>query len=147
MDDAYFSAEQVAEQLGMHVKTIQRYIRQGQLPASRIGKRWRVSARDLAAFTQRQRTQTPAEPAESRVKASAVLDIRVESRDEAIRIVNTLTAVLNGKPPEYGNSTLTAQFLESERMVRVALWGELRFTQTMLGFVASLTGEGTEGFW
>lgn len=146
MDDAYFTAEQVAEQLGMHVKTILRYIREGQLPASRIGKRWRVSARDLAAFTERQRTQKTEEPAAARVKASAVLDIRVESRDEAIRIVNTLTAVLNGKPPEYGNSTLTAQFLEPERMVRVALWGELRFTQTMLGFIAALTGEGTEGF-
>jgi excisionase family DNA binding protein len=141
MDDAYFSAEQVAEQLGMHVKTILRYIREGDLPASRFGKRWRVSARDLAAFTRRQRTQKPGEPAASRVKASAVLDIRVESRDEAIRIVNTLTAVLNGKPPEYGESTLTAQFLETEGTVRVALWGELRFTQTMLGFIATLTGE------
>ena len=146
MDNAYFTAEQVAEQLGMHVKTILRYMREGQLPASRIGKRWRVSARDLAAFTEGQRTQKTEEPATACVKASAVLDIRVESRDEAIRIVNTLTAVLNGKPPEYGNSTLTAQFLEPERMVRVALWGELRFTQTMLGFVAALTGEGTEGF-
>ncbi len=145
MNDAYLSAEQVAERLGMHVKTIQRYIREGQLPASRIGKRWRVSARDLAAFTQRQRTQNPDKPAESRVRASAVLDIRVDSRDEAIRIVNTLTAALNGKPPEYGNSTLTAQFLESERTVRVALWGELRFTQMMLGFVATLADEGAEG--
>jgi len=144
MDDAYYSVEQVAEQLGMHVKTIQRYIREGLLPASRIGRRWRVSARDLGAFTRRQRTERPGESAAGRVKASAVLDIRVDSRDEEIRIVNTLTAVLNGKPPEYGESTLTAQFLEPERMVRVALWGGLRFTQTMLGFVASLTGEAAE---
>ena len=146
MNETYYSAEQVADQLGMHVKTILRYIREGLLPASRIGKRWRVSARDLAAFTESQRTGVPPEPASCRVKASAVQDIRVESRDEAIRIVNTLTAVLNGKPPEYGESTLTAQFLEPERMVRVALWGGLRFTQTMLGFVASLTGEEMEGF-
>jgi excisionase family DNA binding protein len=145
MDDAYYSAEQVADQLGMHVKTIQRYIREGHLPASRIGGRWRVSGRDLAAFAERQRARQPEEPAASRVKASAVLDIRVDSRDEAIRVVNALTAVLNGKPPEYGNSTLTAQFLEPEHMVRVALWGELRFTRTMLGFVAALTGEGAEG--
>jgi excisionase family DNA binding protein len=145
MDDTYYSAEQVAEALGMHVKTIQRYIREGALPASRIGRLWRVSGRDLADFAERNRTGRPEEPEEPKVKASVVLDIRTDSRDEAIRIVNTLTAVLNGKPPEYGTSTLTAQFIEPERTVRVALWGELRFTQTMLEFVAGLTGESEEG--
>ena len=145
MDDAFYSAEQVAGMLGLHVKTVQRYIREGLLPASRIGKRWRVSARDLNAFTQRQRSIKTQEPAESRVKVSTVLDIRVDLRDEAIRIVNTLTAALNSKPIEYGASTMTAQFIEPERTVRVAIWGELRFTQAMLDYVATLTDQTREG--
>jgi len=145
MGDSFYSAEQVAQMLGMHIKTIQRYMREGTLPATRIGKRWRVSGHDLSAFTERPAAEKPVERGEAPVKASTVLDIRVGGREEAIRIVNTLTAVLNGKPPEYGASTLTAQFIEPERTVRVALWGTLRFTQAMLGFVATLTGEETEG--
>ena len=145
MDDSFFSAEQVAQMLGMHVKTIQRYMREGVLPASRIGSRWRVSGHDLSAFTERRGAEKPPEPAETRVKASTVLDIRVNGRNDAIRIVNTLTAALNGKPPEYGASTMTAQFIEPERAVRVAMWGTLRFTQAMLGYVAALTdGESEE---
>ncbi len=145
MDDSFYSAEQVAEMLGMHIKTIQRYMREGVLSATRIGNRWRVSGHDLSAFTERPGAEKPSASAEAQVKASTVLDIRVDSRDGAIRIVNTLTAVLNGKPPEYGESTLTAQFIEPERTVRVALWGTLRFTQAMLGYVAALTNGESEG--
>jgi len=145
MDDSFYSAEQVAEMLGMHIKTIQRYMREGVLPATRIGKRWRVSGHDLSAFTERPGAEKPPEGAETQVKASTVLDIRVDSRDGAIRIVNTLTAALNSKPPEYGASTLTAQFIEPECTVRVALWGTLRFTQAMLGYVAALTDGESEG--
>jgi excisionase family DNA binding protein len=145
MDDSFYSVEQVAETLSLHVKTVQRYIREGALPASRIGRLWRVSGRDLNAFAEKNRNVKPVEPEEPKVRVSVVLDIRTNSRNEAIRIVNTLTAVLNGKPPEYGASTLTAQFIEPEQTVRVALWGGLRFTQAMLEFVAELTGEGEEG--
>ncbi len=144
MDESYFSPEQVAEMLGMHVKTIQRYMRQGILPAIRIGGRWRVSGNELSAFTEKQGREKPAEPKQRRISVSSVADIPVPSRDEAIRIVNTLTAVLNAKPPEYGRSTLTAQFIEPERAVRVALWGELSFTQAMLEFIAALTNGETE---
>lgn len=144
MNESYYTPEQVAEKLGMHVKTIQRYLRTGILPATRIGSRWRVSARDLATFTQANRMERSAPP-ERGIRVSSVLDIPTKSRDEAIRIVNTLTAALNAKPPEYGQSSMTAQFIESENMVRVALWGALRFTQAMLESIDMLTAIDQEG--
>ncbi len=144
MDQSYYTPEQVAEKLGMHVKTIQRYMRTGTLPATRIGNRWRVSEYDLAAFTQTKRMEKSAPP-ERGIKVSSVLDIPIKGRDEAIRIVNTLTAALNAKPPEYGQSSMTAQFIEPEDMVRVALWGSLRFTQAMLESIDMLTNDDREG--
>ena len=145
MDESYFSAEQVAEMLGMHIKTIQRYMREGVLPAARIGNRWRVSGHDLSAFTERRGDEKLKEPLDSPVMVSSVADIQVEGRDEAIRIMNTLTAGLNSKPPEYGASKMTVQFIEPERTVRVMLWGTLRFTQAMLQYIEGLTSAEQEG--
>lgn len=143
MSESFFNAEQVAEMLGLHIKTVQRYMREGVLPASRIGKRWRVSGHDLSAFTEAHRAES-AEPPERWVKVSTVVDIRTGNRAEAIRIANTLTAALNAKPPEYGQSTMTVQFIEPDQTVRVMLWGALGFIRVMLESIEMLTGEERE---
>ena len=38
-----YTADEVAERLNLHVKTIRRYIRDGRLKAKRIGKEYRVT--------------------------------------------------------------------------------------------------------
>jgi len=45
-----YSAEQVAERLGLHVRTVRSYVRDGRLKAVRIGKQYRIASDDLAAF-------------------------------------------------------------------------------------------------
>jgi MerR family transcriptional regulator, light-induced transcriptional regulator len=50
---------EVAERLGVHYMTAYRYVRTGQLIATRIGGRWRVAPSDLAAF-ERDRSIPPA---------------------------------------------------------------------------------------
>ena len=42
MDQDLYSVEQVAEQLGLHVKTVRNYVRDGRLKAVRIGKQYRM---------------------------------------------------------------------------------------------------------
>ncbi|MEU1430878.1 helix-turn-helix domain-containing protein [Nocardia sp. NPDC005746] len=51
MTVALYSAEQVAAILGLHVRTVRGYVRDGRLPAMRMGKQYRISERDLRAFT------------------------------------------------------------------------------------------------
>jgi excisionase family DNA binding protein len=46
-DKAYMSLEEVAETLGVTYQLIYRLVRSGELPASRLGKLYRVSRRDL----------------------------------------------------------------------------------------------------
>jgi hypothetical protein len=50
-----------------------------------------------------------------------------------------LTASLHAKPPEYGQASMQAQYIQQERMVRVTLWGELRFMAIMMDTVHALT--------
>ena len=47
---AVYSAEQVADILGLHVRTVRGYVRDGRLPAVRMGKQYRITERDLKAF-------------------------------------------------------------------------------------------------
>jgi excisionase family DNA binding protein len=146
MSETYYTVEQISEMLDIHPKTIQRYIREGKLRAVKLGKAWRVTGHDLSTFTES--TAVKPESAETGEKlqalASSVVDIPVTGKDEAIRIMNTLTAALNVKPPEYGLSSLHCQFIEEERKVRVMLWGGVRFTAAMMDAMTMLT-ENNEG--
>ena len=144
MPEKYYSAEQAAALLKMHIKTVQRYIREGKLRANKVGKSWRITGHDLSVFAEgtQERVESPSvftDPPSERVQISAVADIAAAGREEAIRIMNTLTAVMNVKPPEYGASSLQVQYLESERKVRVMLWGNPKFMEAMLGSITALT--------
>jgi excisionase family DNA binding protein len=150
VNETYYTVEQIAERLHMHSKTIQRYIREGKLRAGKVGKGWRVTGHDLSVFMESLQNADGPEgvnrkiPVEDRVRVSSVVDIRVYGRDEAIRIVNTLTAVLNAKPPEYGTSSMHTQYIQEEGKVRVTLWGGIRFMEAIMGSIAMLTESGEE---
>jgi excisionase family DNA binding protein len=145
--DKYYTVEQIANLLNMHPKTIQRYIREGKLIASKVGKSWRVTGHDLSVFTEKTKQviekitdiEGREKPKQEKVKISSVIDIETVDMDEGIRIMNTLTAALNSKPAEYGKSTMSTQFLEPEKKVRVMLWGNIKFMEDMLFFISSLT--------
>ncbi|MEN6594375.1 MAG: helix-turn-helix domain-containing protein [Clostridiaceae bacterium] len=145
MEKKFFTVEQIGELLKMHPKTIQRYIREGKLRAVKYGKGWRISGHDLSVFTEsasyeeaRQGQSFAASGAE-RAVASAVVDMTVSGREEAIRILNALTAGLNAKPREFGSSSMQAQYIEQERKVRVTLWGEPAVVAAVLSSVSELT--------
>ena len=147
MTEKYFTVEQIAALINMHPKTIQRYIREGKLRANKVGKSWRVTGHDLSVFTEgdyrvSQRVANAKEKPEcDKVKVSSVIDIDVDDMEEAMHIVNMLTAVLNTKPPEYGKTSMTAQYLEPELKVRIMLWGNIRFMDVMINSIAALTDQ------
>jgi excisionase family DNA binding protein len=144
MKEKYYSVEQISEMLNIHPKTIQRYIREGKLRAGKIGKSWRVTGHDLSVFMESTKLPTGKENIHSikksgyEIKVSSVIDIDVEGMDDAIRIMNTVTAALNTNLPEYGHPTMHAQFLESECRVRVTIWGNIQFAQAIIQLIMEL---------
>ena len=144
MIENYYSVEQISKLLDIHPKTIQRYIREGKLRAHKIGKAWRVSGHDLSLFTEQappaHRSDGLEKPLSSSHKstASSVIDIHINSKNDAIRIINTLNATMNVKPREYGQASLHTQLIESENMVRITLWGEIRFVAFMMDTIHAL---------
>jgi excisionase family DNA binding protein len=145
MSETYFSVEQIAQMLHIHKKTIQRYIREGKIRATKIGKSWRVSGHDLTRFTEGHSKDTEESssdhPVKERTKASSVIDIQVSGKDEAMRIINTITAVMNVKPREIGQASMHSQFMEQDNMVRMTLWGSVQFLSVMVSTLETLIEE------
>jgi len=146
MLDKFYSVDEIAELIKIHPKTVQRYIREGKLKASKVGKSWRVTGHDLSTFTEGSSDNFTAPPIlgetseQKAIKVSAVIDIPVADTQESMRIANTLTAISNSKPSEYGASSVQTQYLMSEKVIRIMVWGSLGFTQIILDSIAALTG-------
>ena len=56
--DKYYSKAEVAEVLGVHERTIARYLHSGKLKGARMGKAWRISESDIKAFYEEMKTET-----------------------------------------------------------------------------------------
>jgi len=48
MTTTYLTPRQVADQLGVHIRTVQRWVELGWLPVTRVGGRSRIAPGDLA---------------------------------------------------------------------------------------------------
>lgn len=138
MNKEYYTVEQISGMLDIHPKTIQRYIREGKLRASKVGKSWRINGHDLSVFIEsdsNKELSTEKQQVHGAL-ASSVIDIIVYGKEDAIRIMNSLTGALNSKPKEYGQSSMHSQYIESENMIRVTLWGDIRFMAVMMDTIS-----------
>jgi excisionase family DNA binding protein len=92
MSDTLYSVEQVADRLGLHVRTVRNYVREGRLKAVRIGKQYRIGAADLAAMTGRPESSFEPEPVRRtrHVEVSSIVEIDAVSPDTANRVTNLM---------------------------------------------------------
>jgi len=95
-----YSLEQVADQLGLHVRTVRSYVRSGRLNAVRIGKQYRVAREDLESIT------GPSGPRNAvaqhrRAEVSSVVQVDAVSEGTARRITDHLRDAVQ-KPRDDG---------------------------------------------
>ena len=67
IEKKYYSKKEVAEMLGVHPRTIGRYLLDGKLKGARFGKAWKISGEDVQAFYDTVKAQT-AKDIKARVK-------------------------------------------------------------------------------
>jgi len=139
MDKDYRTVEQISELLNIHPKTIQRYIREGKLRAIKVGKSWRVSGHDLSVFMEGNNVNSVNSKAERTITASSVIDIPTNGKEDAMRVVNLLTAAFNAKPSELSKTSMQSQYIEHENMVRIMLWGDIRFLSAIAEMILTIT--------
>ncbi|MBD8497893.1 helix-turn-helix domain-containing protein [Paenibacillus arenosi] len=157
MEEKFYTIDQIAEILGMHHKTIRKFITEGKLRATKVGKQWRISGHDLSIFMENNNvTISNKVEAENKniefstgdldtnkglnkVNVSTVVDINEVDADQYRKISNLLLAVMNSKDPKLSHSTIHIKHYQHENNVKVMLWGDLIFTKEMLDYISIFT--------
>ncbi|WP_328611893.1 helix-turn-helix domain-containing protein [Amycolatopsis sp. NBC_00345] len=93
MAQELYSVEQVADRLGLHVRTVRGYVRDERLKAVRIGKQYRISAADLAAFT----GAPPPSAAPRSAEATSIVELEGIDRATAGRLTTHVHASIHGQ--------------------------------------------------
>ncbi|MGW0825415.1 helix-turn-helix domain-containing protein [Streptomyces sp. NPDC002845] len=123
-----YTVDEVSDLLGLHAKTVRGYVRDGKLKATRVGKRYRIAADDLAEFTGRPVESTARESASRVRRAEATTIVHVDAVAPATvgRVSTMLGAIVMSGPGE-GESRLRVETIyEEERAaLKVILIGSL----------------------
>jgi excisionase family DNA binding protein len=136
----FYSPEQVAERLGLHVRTVRNYVREGRLRAVRIGKQYRIAQSDLANLTGQPASSldpTP-EPREKHVEVSSIVEIDGVTPETASRI-STLVVAASNAPRGNGVSTrIEVIYDERREHLKVVLVGTMENNALFFNFISGV---------
>ncbi|NKQ57278.1 helix-turn-helix domain-containing protein [Amycolatopsis sp. K13G38] len=136
MSKKLYSAEEVAERLGLHVRTVRGYLRDGRLNAVRIGKQYRITHEDLEAFVGAAVTDESEVRRTRHVEVSSVVEIDAVSPHTASRI-STLLMATSAHPGENLLRVSTAYDEERGKM-KIIIFGEPAETARLLDSVEAV---------
>src|SRR4249919_2172300 len=134
------SVDQVATQLGMHVRTVRRYVRDGKLKAVRIGKQYRIAASDLATLTGRPLAPEVPVSRHRQVEASTVVQIDAISPQDAQRVVNGVGGAIRGRDRNTDTPLrVETVYDEIRARLKIIITGSLASTSALLQLVTLYT--------
>lgn len=148
MEKGYFTVDQVAEKLGVHTKTIRRYIYSGKLSAQKIGGQWRVTEEALTHYIEGSCCTTEAHTSVSKDDFCVFMDTEHFSSDDAIQIctivdyyvetqkevtplatdIMTIVTTLDRR----GKSKFNYIYDDSEKKARFVFWGRPEFIEELM---------------
>jgi excisionase family DNA binding protein len=149
MADTMYSAEEAAQLLGLQVRTVRNYVRDGRLPGVRIGKQYRIARADLEAFTAGAFTQEafsgaqagpgPSKSAEVVAEVSSVVQIDGIDPSARDRLERTLTAATVGGGEAVETLRVEPLYDEERRRLKLIIVGSVSQTAELLRIVDALT--------
>ncbi|SRR6266850_4330328 len=140
-----FTADEVAELLNLHVKTIRRYVRDGRLKARRIGKEYRIARADLDEFAGETRAPDTPVARTRHVIASSIVDVDVVSPQESHRITTMVMAALNSRKGEADFPRVDTIYYEEQAKLRITITATLVLTCELLRMINALLEDGRGG--
>ena len=131
-----YTADEAAERLNLHVKTIRRYIREGKLKAKRIGKEYRITQADLDDFSGHRPLFDP--PRTRHVLASCIVDVDAISREQSDRITTLLMAALNAGSAGDRTPRVDSIYYPERGRLRIAITADLALANELMRMVEAL---------
>ena len=131
MTQDLFSVEQVADLLGLHVRTVRGYVRDGRLKAVRIGKQYRIAPADVEAFTG---VAPPPDSYTGHAEVSTIVELDDVDETTANRLSTLVMAAVEG---------LHVQTVHQpdRRRMKIIATGGLAATAALLELVRGFTDQ------
>jgi len=141
MNGRLYSVEQIAERLGLHVRTVRNYVRDGRLAAIRIGKQYRIAHEDLEAFMGRPVPALPRETArrQRNAEVSSIVEVDAISPETLARLTALLSGSATARDPR-GDAPLRIETVYDEERARlkIIILGGLGTTARLLESVETV---------
>ena len=119
MSSSFLTAEQAATRLHLHPKTVRRFIREGRLKATRIGKAYRILESDLAQFA----GGSPEDGSEPTARVTSVVDIDNVDSETAQRLARFFPGALYSREPRPDPISLQVMYDPERQQLKVMLAG------------------------
>jgi excisionase family DNA binding protein len=137
-----YSTEEVADILGLHVRTVRGYVRDGRLPATRIGKQYRIARDELDKFT----GVSPGLPAgvtsePPRAEVSAVVQVAPLGPDAMSRLSGLVTGAAGARRDDENPLHVHTVYNPQRASLKVIIVGTVGDTATVLSLISTLTRE------
>jgi len=131
-----YAVEQLASMLGLHVRTVRGYVREGRLKAVRIGKQYRIAAADLEEFTG---GPLPAPARRHRhVEVSSIVQIDAISPTAMSRLTTTVMASIQGRSGADAPLRVESVYDEERATLKIIVLGDLATVAELLNLIEPL---------
>ena len=122
MNASLVTVEQAAEHLNLHPKTVLRYLRDRRLPATRVGKSYRIVRSELDAFAGVPSVES--EAATAIVRTTCIVDIPHIPGNEAERLATFLQSAALSRPAGAAPLHLQTAFDPLAKSMKVVVIGD-----------------------
>ncbi|WP_053228469.1 helix-turn-helix domain-containing protein [Spirochaeta cellobiosiphila] len=131
MNQEWYSVDEISTILKLHKKTVQRFIREGKIQGTKIGRNWMVSPNSLAQFAHQELSTMPNELEEEREEPSMEVTTHVTYKGyslyKASSISNSIMAALAEPDPTRGHVDFNFSYQESAQTARYSFTGDCDF--------------------
>ena len=132
-----YSLDQVAERLGLHVRTVRGYVRTGRLKAIRIGKQYRVAREELESIIGAGNSRD-AVSRRRNAEVSSVVQMGAVTQNMVFRIADHLRSAV--KTPRDDGSALRVETIydQGHAQLKVIVIGSLSGAATVFGLLGAI---------
>ena len=134
-----YTVEDAAERLDVHVKTVRRFIRQGRLPAKRIGKEYRITKAALDEFAGVAPASSEAVGRVRQVIVSSIVDVEAISQEDGQRIVAMIMAGMNSRKGEGDFPRIDSLYDVQRGRLRITITASASLTSDLLRVINALS--------
>jgi excisionase family DNA binding protein len=137
VNDRLYSVEQVADRLGLHVRTVRNYVRDGRLTAVRIGKQYRIAHADLEAFTGLPVPEPIRDTVERHrhTEVSSIVEIDAISAETAARLATLLMGAAASHRPAKEQLRIETAYDEKRARMKIIVLGGLADTARLFDYM------------